>query len=50
MVKDCPYHKAPFNCLAIDKNHYQCTRERDHDGPHAACGVNEDEHPIVTWE
>lgn len=27
-----------------------CTRPQGHDGPHYACGVGEDEHPICKWD
>ena len=27
-----------------------CTRPKGHEGPHAACGVYDHQHPIIEWE
>ena len=29
---------------------WQCTREKGHDGRHAACGFDPGEHPYIEWD
>lgn len=58
---DCPFCAAPacsgpgrvnasglFLCTApVGPHGLGCTRERGHAGPHVACGINSDMHPIA---
>lgn len=54
MVKEFPAEKRNNrpaddigDCPAISENNYLCTRERNHEGPHDAMGVNTD--PLMSW-
>lgn len=33
-----------------DRYRLCCTREKGHDGPHKACGLDADEHNLEVWE
>lgn len=35
---------------AKDGMKHYCTREADHPGRHAACGLAKDTHPIMEWD
>lgn len=53
-AEDCRYCIYPDSgqvCGDVQQNGtaFACTREPDHDGPHAGCGTITGEHPHATW-
>ena len=51
---DCQYCKDEATnaipCPAVSPDGMiGCTRAKGHEGKHAACGVMDDEHPIIAW-
>lgn len=55
-IAECPYCREYDNrpdgvgCCMSSNGSYLCTRQANHDGPHAACGFNPKGHPYHTWE
>jgi len=57
MFTECKYCKTdrdsnPNNEGCMARNYDRglfCTRDPDHDGPHVACGIGEDEHSLAVW-
>lgn len=46
---DCCGHGKDICQQEAPGNGMECTREKGHDGEHAACGDMRCQHPIVVW-
>jgi hypothetical protein len=38
------------SCPAVSAQGFECTRPKGHDGFHAACGTEQDSHPLDAWD
>jgi hypothetical protein len=45
-MKNCTHCTNGMSCESKSDDHYHCTREQGHSGPHVACGW---EHGLATW-
>jgi len=51
-IYHCQYCNHGNHCCATvmpGRLPYICSRERNHEGPHIACGSEKDDHPIASW-